>query len=41
MNENTDPETNPFDRIRDRIIKWAAVIVVFVVLPLALWWAGR
>jgi hypothetical protein len=39
--DRIDREQNPFDRYRNAIVKWAAVVVVFGVLPLSLWWAGR
>lgn len=41
MPDTTDDPRNPFDPARDRIVKWAAVIVLFVVLPLALAAANR
>jgi hypothetical protein len=41
MPDDIDRPINPFDRYRNAIVKWAAVVVVFGVLPVALWWAGR
>jgi hypothetical protein len=41
MPDDIDPPINPLDRYRNAIVKWAAVVVAFVVLPFALWWVGR